>query len=493
MNESCLISQFSLKIEDDDEKFDSIINTGRYFDEINLLNLTTTESHVTKKMNEILDKFGSDIKVMSIHNSTLPESHLIEMLNHLENLEKLDFYDVTYNSTEKDDIKLNLPQIKSFEMQLCNLIIPRTLFRIPPNTLECLSIHNCVLDKRSISQILDSQKNLKVIEFDPYCVDANLMAPLQLKKLTLLSKRNAISIIKTQPHLKYLNLTRALIGDDEFLDICKMRHLESLELWVDIISYEILDNLMNLRNLKELSVSYDRLVVEYMTKLSTIFLPNITKLKIEFPKLKIHPEHFIAISVNCPNIQHLVIKCQSIGVIGTILQYFRNIKTLSFDCDSDSVKVVNFPFNHIVNENLLELYIHDAPYNNPSKDQFQSSLTLMGLIKNSLPNLEKLKIENVLSLNTQFFEEILGGNNELTHIHVDDISDNFHFDENFCKNILRTHGRKLTYLKLSKVVVKIDEEKVKHLLGSYRFAYVNCKEWRNEVTLRNCKWIVNDN
>lgn len=454
-----------------------------------ILNFSSTESHVTTTMSDILEKFGCDIKKLSMHNSTLPETNLIEMLNRLENLESLEFIDVSYNSTAKDGLKLNLCKLKSFEMQLCNLIIPRTIFRLPNSTLERLKILNCVLDKESISRILGSQTNIKDLEFDPYYVDAKLMAPLQLRKLTLMSKRNAIAIMKTQPNLESLNLTKALIGDDDFLDICKMKKLQSLKLWVDVISYELLHNLRNLENLRELSVNYDRLVVEYVTTLSTIFHPHITKLTIEFPKLKIQPEHFIAISINFPNVQHLVVKCQSIGVIGIILQYFRNIKTLSFDCDSDSVKVVNFPIiDDVVNENLRELYIHDAPYNNPAKDQFQSTQTLTSLIKNSLPNLQKLKIENILALNSQILEEILCGNNKLTHVHVDDISDNFHFDEHFVRDIVRAHGGKLTYLKLRKVVVKIDEDMVKHLLKSHRFAYVNCKEWRNEVALRNCKW-----
>lgn len=470
------------------------MNTARVFDEMLILNFKSTENHVMSVMTDILDKFGYDIKKMSVHNSTLPESHLIEMLNKLEYLEMLEFYDVTYCSTANDDLKLNLNMLKSFEMQLCNLIIPRTIFRLPKNTLERLKIQNCVLDKESITRILASQTNLKDLEFDPYYVDAKLMAPLQLRKLTLMSKRNAIAIMKTQPNLESLNLTRALIGDDDFLAICKMKKLQTLKLWVDIISYEILHNLRNLENLRELSVNYDRLVVEYVTTLSIIFHPHITKLEIEFPKLKIQPEHFVAISINFPNVQHLIVKCQSIGVIGIILQYFRNIKTLSFDCDSDSVKVVNFPINDdIVNRNLRELYIQDAPYNNLAKDQFQSTQTLTSLIKNSLPNLEKLKIENILALNSHFFEEILDGNNKLSHVHVDDISDNFHFDERFVKDILQEHGRKLTYLKLRRVVVKIDEDMVKHLLKSHRFAYVNCKEWRNEVTLKNCKWNLADN
>lgn len=464
------------------------MNSRRVFNDLKIVNYNSVDSHVTSLMADVLDKYADYIKFLSVCNTELPESQLIEMLNKLKNLETLTFYDVTYNSTEKDDVQLNLPQLKSFTMQLCNLIIPRTIFRIPDNTLERLSINNCILDQRSVGRILTGQQRIKELEFDPYYVDSSLMATLQLSKLKLMSKRNAISILKNQPNLLSLDLAKAHINDDEFLQICKAKRLKSLNLWVDRISYEILDNLMDLKELSELSLNYDRLEVEYVFKLCTIFLPTVTTLKIEFPKLKILPENFIAIAVNCPNIRHLFIKCQSIGVIGILLQHFKNLRTLTFGCDSDSVKVVNFPINDIVNHNLHELHIYDTPFNNPARDQFQSTLTLISLMKNSLPNLAKLKVFNILSLNASFFQEILGGDNKISYIDVDDISDNFHVDEHFMRNIVRENGEKLIYLKLSKVVVKIDEDTIKRLLGSHRFAYISCKEWRNELILNNCKW-----
>ncbi len=312
------------------------------------------------------------------------------------------------------------------------------------------------------------------------------MTDLNLITLKLMSKRNVIPILKNQVNLLSLDLAKAHISDDEFLKICKMKKLKSLKLWVDRISLETLDNLMELKELEELSLNYDRLEVEYIIKLCTLFLPTVTTLKIEFPKLKILPENFIAIAVNCPNIRHLHIKCQSIGMLGVILQNFKNLRTLSFGCDSDSVKNVNFPVNDVVNENLSELYIYDTPFNNPAKDQFQSTLTLISLIKNSLPNLAKLEVANIFSLSASLFQEILTGNNQLTHITVADISDNFHVDQHFMRNIMREIGGQLIYLELRKVIVKIDEEMIRKILGYHRFGYVECKEWRNEIILRDC-------
>lgn len=467
------------------------MNSRRDFDELKIINYKSIDDHVTRKMLAILEKYEEEIKHVNVYNSELTESQMIEMLNKFKNLETLSFYDVTYNSTESDDVELKLSNLKSFEMQLCNLIIPRTILRVPGNSLEHLSINNCILDQRTVGRILTAQKTLRALEFDPYYVEPNLMADLQLRKLKLMSKRNVIPILKNQQNLLSLDLARAHISDDEFLQICKMKKLKSLKLWVDRISYEILDNLIHLNELEELSLNYDRLEIEYVIKVCTIFLPSITTLKIEFPKLKILQENFIAIAVNCPNIHHLFIKCQSIGVIGTILQNFKNLRTLAFGCDSDSVKVVNFPTNDIVNDNLHALHIYDTPFNNPAKDQFQSTLTLISLMKNSLPNLRKLKVSNILSLSASFFQEILSCK-KLSYIDIDDISDNFHIDEHFMKNIVREYGNKLVFLKLSKVVMKTDEETIKSILGCHRFDYINCREWRNELILRNCEWNLSD-
>ncbi len=98
-------------------------------------------------MADVLDKFAEDVKHFSVCNSELPESQMIEILNKFSNLQTLKFYDVTYNSTEKDDVLLDLPRLRSFEMQLCNLIIPRTIIRMTPHTLQHLSINNCILGK----------------------------------------------------------------------------------------------------------------------------------------------------------------------------------------------------------------------------------------------------------------------------------------------------------------------------------------------------------
>jgi hypothetical protein len=451
---------------------------------------------MTDRMSDVLNKFGDDIKNLSVSNCELPEGNLIEILNSLPNLKKLSFYDVSYNSTEKDNVGINLQYLRSFEIQLCNFIIPRTITRFSSNTLEHLSINNCILDSQTVTKILNNQLNLIELEFDPYYCNPELLRNLQLRKLKLMSKRNAISIIKSQQnYLTSLDLSKAHIGDNEFQEICNIKSLNVLKLWIDQISWEIIENLMSLQHLHELSLNYERLEIEYVNIFSKLQLPSISTLQISFPKLKMISEHFISIAINCPSVTNLIIVCQSIGVIGTIIQYFHNLHTLKFGCDSDSVKVVDYfvKDDNLHNVSLRELYIYDNAYNNPSREQFHSSSSLINLVRCSLPNLERLKISNILSLNIQMLKDILAGNHKLSHISIEDVAVNFNFDTRVASE-LEALLIKLNYFHLSKVFVNLhdDAELLREQLGKY-FSHLSCKSWRNEIVFRNNKWHLDEN
>jgi hypothetical protein len=485
----CINEQFFeylFKIDDDAEKFESIVNSRRIFNDVKLMDIRSNESHVTPRMREIFIKFGSDLEKISIFNSKLPESQFIDMLGMNQNAKVLNLYDVDFSTTEKDNVELNLPNLRALKTQLCNFIIPRIIFRLPNDTLEQLSINNCILDQPTIGKILRNQQSIKQLEFDPYHVDPTLMAKLRLERLKLMSKRHVTQILSQQHQLVSLDLAKAHIGDSEFMEICRMKQLRSLRLWIDRIAWENLENLMQLSALTELSLNYDRLEVEYVTMLSKLPLPTITTLKIEFPKLKMLTENFIAISINCPSIKNLVINGQSVGVIGTIVQYFRNLETLNFECDSDSVKVVNFPTVNILNERLKCLRIFDNPFNNPAKEQFQSSSTLISLIAQSMPNLEQLEVVNTISLDTDGLSNVLACNRKLTQLRIDDIAVNVNFDKSMA-DVLKRSGGNLDYFEFSKIAVGIDESSLRQIMGN-QFAFVSCREWRNQVILRNCQW-----
>lgn len=454
------------------------------------MNLRSDESHVTEKLKRILEKYRHDITSLSIYNSKLPESQFIELLSVHANLEKLLLYDVSFSATEKDNVQLYLPNLKSLNIQLCNIIISRTILRIPRDTLRCLSINNLVLDPQTIKRILNSQRLIKELEFDPYFIDPALTKGLVFTKLKLMSNRHIIPIIKDQSQLISLDLSKAHISDADFLEICRIKHLKILKLWIDKISCDLLENLEQISCLEELAINYERLEVEYIATLAKLCLNKLETLKIEFPKLKIFSENFIAISLNCPNVKKLVINCQSIGVIGTIIENFKQLQSLSFLCDSDSVKVVNFPVNNFVNSNLKELYLYDDQFNNPAKEQFQSTATILSLINQTMPNLKRLKIINIISMDTAALNVIFSNKSNLSHVHIDDISINVTIDESYLK-ILTQVAYKLDYIELNKVLIDINDDLITQIIGN-KFSYISCKRWKNELVLRNCSWKLSD-
>jgi hypothetical protein len=447
------------------------------------MDVRSSASHVTERMSEIFTKFGCGIKKISFYNSKLAESQFIDILSMNRNVQSLHLYDVDFSTTEKDNVELNLLNLKTFKTQLCNFIIPRIIFRLPRDTLQQLSINNCILDQQTISKILRNQQTIKQLEIDPYHADPTLMTKLKLERLKLMSKRHVVQILRGQQQLVSLDLAKAHISDSEFTEICRMKQLKSLRLWIDRISWEILDNLMQLSALNELSLNYDRLEVEYVTMLSKLPLPTIATLKIEFPKLKMLAENFIGISINCPNVKTLVIKGQSVGVLGTIVQYFRNLETLDFECDSDSVKVTNFSVDGVCNECLRNLRIYDNQFNNPAREQFQSASTLISLIAQSMPNLETLEAVNTISFGLDDLSNILASNGKLSELLIEDISVNLEFDKSMVE-ALKLSAARLDYCEFNKIAIRIDEESARQIIGN-KFAYVSVKEWRNQVILRN--------
>jgi hypothetical protein len=269
-----------------------------------------------------------------------------------------------------------------------------------------------------------------------------------------------------------------------------MNNLKILKLWIDRISCDLIGNIEKLSKLQELALNYERLEVEYIAIISKLCLSSLQTLKIEFPKLKIFAENFIAISMNCPNVSKLIINGQSIGVIGTIIEYFKHLQSLIFECDSDSVKVVNFPVNGFVNENLKELHLYDNQFNNPAKEHFQSTMSILSLINNAVPNLERLRLKNIISLDIEALNMIFESKPKLSHVHVDDIAINITIDAHYVET-LKQVAQNLNYIELNKVLLDIDEDLIAQIMDN-KFAYVNCKKWRNEITLRNVMWNTHD-
>jgi hypothetical protein len=440
---------------------------------------------VISRLQEVFMKFELKIKKVEICSSVLRKREVIKLLNIAAKTEVLLFYDVEFLKEEEEEILEDSRcfGLKKLQFNLCTCITPKIILKVPCNVLKNVTIENCIIDKETLRKIFDQQKSIEELEFDPYYVDPTSMKDMKLKKLKLMCNRHVAEIIQNQMQLQSLDLSKAHIGDVEFLKVCKLIHLKSLKLWIDRVSWEILDNLSNLKNLDELSLNYDRLEVEYVRNVTRIRMENIRKLKIKFPRLKITAESFAEMSQNMVNVKHLHVSNQSIGVIGALLENFKNLETLVIGCDSDSSEVVDFPINNLRHEKLQELCIYNSY---PEQKTLKCSNTILQII-NVLGNLTRLKLHNVIAVSEQQMNDLFNSHH-LTHFCVVHPNEAIEFGP-FSVHALINH--KLKYFKSLGAEICVHKKMLEKEFRK-KFSFVEIKAWKRQIVLRDCKWVHAD-
>lgn len=453
------------------------------FDDIKIINIRNPKNHVIQRLQEILSKFNLNVKRLEIWSSIIREEDLLKLLNIPTKIEEILFYDVEFCNEDDEELleDLKLHNLKRWKFHLCNVITPKILLKIPGDVLKSIIIENCIIDQETLRKIFNQQNCLEELEFDPYFVDPVTMKNLKLNNLKLMCNRRVTEIIRNQLQLQSLDLSKAHVGDSEFLEICKLFQLKSLKLWIDRISWEVLENLGNLTNLNEISLSYDRLEIEYIRNISRIKLKNVRKLKLKYPRLKITAENFAEISTNMVNIQYLHISNQSIGVVGALLQNFKNLDTLIIGLDTDSSEVVDFPVEGIRHEKLQELCVYDS---HPDQKTLKCSQTILEIVNNCLVNLKRLKLHNVIAFDEQQLAEILTFHPYLTHICFVYPDETVEFGEVAVRALL---NHNLKFFKSLGAEIKIHKKVLEKKLKQ-KFSFVEIKAWKKQIVLRDCRW-----
>lgn len=466
------------------------MSTKRSCDSIKLINfrnsdnrLTPVDDHVIQKLQEIVTKFSFSIRRLEVASSSFREIEMMSLLNVLKSLEQITFYDIELVGNEAEE-NLQLEHLKEFNFHLCNVKIPNLVLKLPSNVLSSLTIENSILKKEQLREIFEQQRDIHRLYFDPYYVDPASMEHLRLQEMKLRCNRNVSAILSNQhENLTSLDLSRAHIGDNEFLETCKLSKLRSLKLWIDRVSWEILGNIESLKELSELSINYGRLEVKYMRTLCRIKLPNLKGLKVIFPRLKILPDNFIELSRSMPQLRYLNISNQSIGVLGVLIETFKNLETLIIGCDSDSSEVVEFPINDVQNQKLKELCIYSTFGNQKVLKCSQSILEIFS----KLVKLEKLKLSNIISLKSQHVRDILADHESFTHLLVESYNENdFSFDEGFLQ-VLKDKGAKLKYFHMRVIEISVHKKKLERAFR-HQFSYVTIRPRKSQICLRDCKW-----
>lgn len=442
---------------------------------------------MSHRLEEIFRGISFNVKRLEIASSVFRNAEVIKLLNILSNIEEILFHDIEFSDQDEpidSDEELNLLKVKKFRFLLCNVKIPRILLQLPPHVLQSLSIENCILGKETLRLIFESQSNIQKLEFDPYYIDPKSMEHLRLNIMKLMCNRHVGSLIRSQRiTLHSLDLSRAHIGDNEFLKVCKLHHLKSCKLWIDRVSSENLENLVKIRNLNELHLHYDRLEVEYVRNISRIKLANVQTLKIKFSRLKISADNFIEISLNMPNIKHLNISNQSVGVIGTLIGCFKNLETLIIGCDSDSSEVVDFPISGTRHDKMKDLCIYSSYVNQKT---LKCTKTILDIVNTSLKNLEKLKLRNVMIFSSEQLHDIFASHQNLSHIFIDNPNEDINISDD-ALIALKENGKNLKYFQSRGAEFSICKKTLEREFNK-QFAIIKIKPWNRQIIMRNCKW-----
>lgn len=437
-----------------------------------------------KRCQEIFSSFSTDVKTLEISSAVICERDVINLLNLLPNVETISFYDVEFLDCDEVDEKLNLQNLQLFRFHLCNKLIPEIVLRLPQGVLESLAIDHTILKQDVLSQIFELQRNITELEFDPYYVDPRTLEHLKLQKLKLSSNRHVVNLVKNQHHLQSLDLSKIRVSDNEFLEICNKLDLISLKLRIDLVSWEILENLNKLQTLKELHLEYGLLEVEYIRNVSRIRMTNLQRFKIMFPRLKITSVSFAEMALNMANIKHLHISYLSVGVIGSLVENFKNLETLVIGCDYDSSEVVDFPLNGVHHEKLKDVCIYRA---HTSQMTLKCTQTIVNILNSSVRNLERLKFRNVVSLSCEQFSDIFTNHEHLTHFLIDNPFGNVNsFDDAFVR-VLTESGKRLKYFQSRGAEITIHKKSLEKKFHKH-FSVINIKPLKKQIVLRNCKW-----
>jgi hypothetical protein len=220
-----------------------------------------------------------------------------------------------------------------------------------------------------------------------------------------------------------------------------------------------------------------------MRKISRIEMPRLQKLKIKFPRLKILAENFQEMSRNMANLKHLHISNQSIGVLGALITNFKNLETLVVGCDSDSSEVVDFPIGELRHDTLKELCIYSSYTDQKS---LKCCKSVLQTINESLVNLEKIKLHNVITLNVQQFSELLKSHESLTHVSIESIDEETKFNLPFLE-VLRVSGAHLQYFQSRGLEIPIHRKVIEKKFRKM-FSSIKIRPWMCQVVMRNCKW-----
>lgn len=381
-----------------------MINSLREFNKVHLVNINTNAS--LDRVLQVLTPRKSKIQSLHLATVVLTKSELINLLSTLESLNEIVVKSLTIRSLDNNNVsddtriinassKVKSNEIKTSVKNLflnlhCDRKILSVFDHLPADSLETLVLKFPTNDMKMLKKFLCKQNRLRQLTIYTNFIQSISISHLHLTHLTIEARRISIETICSQKSsLTYLCIMNFPLNDDDLFDeICNVRLLKVLKIFIGNISNDKIQSVSRLRNLTELTVKSAAKFDEegQLAMFCSLKFPHLVKLELLVPNLNISAENLRLLGMELGD-QLKSFKIDKISFEGfvVILENFDKLELLEVLIDSESF--MNFNCSQIKHFNMKELIIS---HKNQAIDQMKW---------NSLfPNIQKLIINRKLPI-----------------------------------------------------------------------------------------------
>jgi hypothetical protein len=332
---SCSLEGYSLIIEttklagdskkkvteflEDESIFDSIVNSKRRIENLELISLNLNSTN-GKKLQRIIENFGARIKTLTVSNCRLSKAE-VGLINAMPELMIICLESVKFkNIWSVRNFQLNLPKLRMLVISHCAEKVLEVFDKLPDDVLESSLLRS--INVKNSKKYFANQRKLKSI-----CVFSCPFNPLDMEQLSLEELKTDMSgeelklMLKKQESLK--TLLHGITSQADFNFICN--HLNSLDR-LEIILPKGDINFSELADLKQLKTFKVQLVNE--GALRSIKSSSVKTLEIILEIVS--EETVMALAAICPSVVNLdIYSDNNDDAINWSLQNFPQLETLT--------------------------------------------------------------------------------------------------------------------------------------------------------------------
>lgn len=410
---------------EDDDIYDSVINTRRQFKELVLDMKNCKQISDFSRLENVVKKFGHRIIRFKLWGSIqcetvdISENQLIKILECIPNVTKLTLRNVFISKSiflNKIEVtkELDLPKLTNFVVDYCQFDTPLIFNKIPEKVLRSLVFTFEPWDETVYQNFFNRQSLIEKLEI--YENDRISFEHLSLKSLKISSSAHFPTIIHQQPKLRYIDFAITWVEDDTFQEVCQLRHLEVLKTLIDQVSCSEFKNLKNVATLKELRLdshtSFDK---GHLYELSMMRFEFLEKLTLLCTERKLTEEIVVQMANNFHRLKSIELINRSAKIISTIIENFPNLESLMLDFFAifgapEDFLVINDELNHNSLKQLVVTNIHVHEIENT-----RSLLKLIG----RCPNLERIMLSELKEIQVEEFKSMIESHRNLTHLSLE--------------------------------------------------------------------------